>query len=47
LQKQSTVWSNGWNIGSRDALRRDGWTIEDWREKTGRYDDVIAWRVKE
>ena len=32
---------------SVDALRRDGWTIEDWREKTGRYDDVIAWRVKE
>ena len=32
---------------SIDALRRDGWTIEDWREKTGRYDDVIAWRVKE
>ena len=32
---------------SIDALRRDGWTIEDWREKTGRYDDVIAWRVRE
>jgi len=32
---------------SVDALRRDGWTIEDWREKTARYDDVIAWRVKE
>ena len=32
---------------SVDALRRDGWTIEDWREKTGRYDDVIAWRVRE
>ena len=32
---------------SIDALRRGGWTIEDWREKTGRYDDVIAWRVKE
>jgi len=32
---------------SIDALRRDGWTIEDWRERTGRYDDVIAWRVKE
>ena len=32
---------------SIDALRRDGWQIEDWREKTGRYDDVIAWRVKE
>ena len=32
---------------SVDALRRDGWTIEDWREKTGRYDDVIAWRVKD
>lgn len=32
---------------SVDALRRDGWTIEDWREKTGRYDDVIAWRVKQ
>ena len=32
---------------SVDALRRDGWTIEDWRERTGRYDDVIAWRVKE
>ena len=31
---------------SVDALRRDGWTIEDWRERTGRYDDVIAWRVK-
>ena len=32
---------------SIDALRRDGWTIEDWRELTGRYDDVIAWRVKQ
>ena len=32
---------------SVDALRRDGWTIEDWREKTGRYDDVIAWRARE
>ncbi|MFN9294187.1 MAG: class I SAM-dependent methyltransferase, partial [Planctomyces sp.] len=32
---------------SVDALRRDGWTIEDWRESTGRYDDVIAWRVRE
>ena len=32
---------------SIDALRRDGWTIEDWRESTGRYDDVIAWRVRE
>ena len=32
---------------SVDALRRDGWTIEDLREKTGRYDDVIAWRVRE
>ena len=32
---------------SVDALRRDGWTIEDWREKTGRYDDVIAWRVQQ
>jgi hypothetical protein len=32
---------------SVDALRRDGWTIEDWREKTGRWDDVIAWRVKQ
>ena len=32
---------------SIDALRRDGWTIEDWRELTGRYDDVIAWRVRE
>lgn len=32
---------------SIDALRRDGWTIEDWREKTSRYDDVIAWRVRE
>ncbi len=32
---------------SVDALRRDGWQIEDWREKTGRYDDVIAWRVRE
>ena len=32
---------------SIDALRRNGWTIEDWREKTGRYDDVIAWRVRE
>ena len=32
---------------SVDALRRDGWTIEDWREKTNRYDDVIAWRVKQ
>lgn len=31
---------------SVDALRRDGWQIEDWREKTGRYDDVIAWRVR-
>ena len=31
---------------SIDALRRGGWIIEDWREKTGRYDDVIAWRVK-
>ena len=32
---------------SVDALRRDGWQIEDWREKTGRYDDVVAWRVRE
>lgn len=32
---------------SIDALRRDGWSIEDWRERTGRYDDVIAWRVKQ
>ena len=32
---------------SVDALRRDGWRIEDWREKTCRYDDVIAWGVKE
>jgi len=32
---------------SVDSLRRDGWTIEDWRESTGRYDDVIAWRVRE
>ena len=32
---------------SVDALRRAGWIIEDWREKTGRYDDVIAWVVKE
>ena len=32
---------------SVDALRRDGWQIEDWREKTGRYDDVIAWRLRE
>ena len=32
---------------SVDALRRDGWTVEDWRESTGRYDDVIAWRVKQ
>jgi len=32
---------------SVDALRRDGWQIEDWRERTGRYDDVIAWRVRE
>ena len=32
---------------SIDALRRDGWQIEDWRESTGRYDDVIAWRVRE
>ena len=32
---------------SVDALRRDGWQIEDWREKTVRYDDVIAWRVRE
>ena len=32
---------------SVDALRRDGWTIEDWRERTWRYDDVIAWRVRE
>ena len=32
---------------SVDSLRRDGWQIEDWREKTGRYDDVIAWRVRE
>ena len=32
---------------SVDSLRRDGWTIEDWREKTSRYDDVIAWRVRE
>ena len=32
---------------SVDALRRDGWTIEDWRERTGRYDDVIAWRAKQ
>ena len=31
---------------SVDALRRDGWTIEDWREKTGRYDDVIAWKER-
>jgi hypothetical protein len=32
---------------SVDALRRDGWQIEDWRESTGRYDDVIAWRVRD
>jgi hypothetical protein len=32
---------------SVDALRAAGWQIEDWRESTGRYDDVIAWRVKE
>ena len=32
---------------SIDALRRDGWTIEDWRESTGRYDDAIAWRVRD
>ena len=32
---------------SIDALRRDGWSIEDWRESTGRYDDVIAWRVRD
>ena len=32
---------------SIDALRRDGWIVEDWRESTGRYDDVIAWRVRE
>ena len=32
---------------SVDALRRSGWIIEDWRERTGRYDDVIAWGVKE
>jgi hypothetical protein len=32
---------------SVDALRAAGWTIEDWRESTGRYDDVIAWRVRE
>ena len=32
---------------SVDALRRDGWQIEDWRERTSRYDDVIAWRVRE
>jgi len=32
---------------SVDALRRNGWTIEEWREKTARYDDVIAWRVRE
>ena len=31
---------------SVDALRRDGWTIEDWRERTGRYDDVIAWKER-
>ncbi len=32
---------------SVDALRAAGWQIEDWRERTGRYDDVIAWRVRE
>jgi hypothetical protein len=32
---------------SVDALRAAGWQIEDWRESTGRYDDVIAWRVRE
>ncbi|MFN9294968.1 MAG: class I SAM-dependent methyltransferase, partial [Planctomyces sp.] len=31
---------------SVDALRRDGWQIEDWRERTGRYDDVIAWKER-
>jgi hypothetical protein len=31
---------------SVDKLRRDGWTIEDWRERTGRYDDVIAWKER-
>ncbi|MFN9293028.1 MAG: class I SAM-dependent methyltransferase, partial [Planctomyces sp.] len=31
---------------SVDKLRRDDWTIEDWRERTGRYDDVIAWKER-
>jgi len=31
---------------SVDALRAAGWQIEDWRESTGRYDDVIAWKER-
>jgi hypothetical protein len=27
-------------------FRGEGWTIEDWRGVAGRYDDLIAWRVK-
>jgi hypothetical protein len=27
-------------------FRREGWTIEDFRGIAGRYDDLIAWRVK-
>ncbi|MFN9295517.1 MAG: hypothetical protein ACK6EB_46180, partial [Planctomyces sp.] len=25
------------NAERSDGLRRDGWTIEDWRQRTGRY----------
>jgi hypothetical protein len=32
---------------SVDSLRAAGWQIEDWRDSTGRWDDVIAWRVRE
>jgi uracil-DNA glycosylase family 4 len=27
-------------------FRREGWTVEDYRGIAGRYDDLIAWRVK-
>lgn len=32
------------NVVSR--LRASGWTIEDFRSQSGRWDDVIAWRKK-
>ena len=29
-----------------DYFSSQGWTIEDYRIRSGRYDDVIAWKVK-